>query len=105
MQKNKKGIARPIKERLNNEEKLHPQAVLSNFCDNYHLHEVKQILWDWLVTAMGKPHSTYDEGKERSNLLFFYENIETLVEAVYTINTQQEKTKAASNKQPPGSKK
>lgn len=91
MQKSNKRTAKPIKDRLKEEEKLHPLPVLSDFCDSYHLHEVKQILWDWLVTALGKSHSIYDEGKERSNLFFFYEKVETLMEAVYMIHEQQEK--------------
>ena len=100
MQKSNKRIARPAKERLKKEEKLHPLPVLADFCDSYHLHEVKQILWDWLVTALGKSHSIYDEGKERSNLFFFYEKVDAVMEAIYQLNTQQEKVKASRSKPP-----
>ena len=98
MQKSNKPVTQPAKERLNKEEKQNPLPVLHDFCDSYHLHEVKQILWNWLVTALGKSHSIYDEGKERSNLFFFYEKIETLIEAVYILDQKQEKEKEKSSK-------
>jgi hypothetical protein len=100
MQKSNKPVTRPYKDRLNKEEKQNPLPVLQDFCDSYHLHEVKQILWDWLVTALGKSHSIYDEGKERSNLFFFYEKVETLIEAVYILHEKQGKDKDKQVKRP-----
>ena len=99
MQKRNKTIPRPVEadiDRLSKEKKGNPLIVLHDFCDAYHLHEVRKTLWDWLVTALGKPHSIYDEAKERSNLFFFYENMEELIEAVYLLHQQQEAPKPTS---------
>jgi len=93
-------MARPAEaniDRLSEEEKENPLQVLHNFCDAYHLQEVRNILWEWLVTALGKTHSIYDEAKERSNLTFFYENIEELIEAVYLLHQQQPPAKPAAS--------
>lgn len=78
-----------------------PQLILREFCKDYHLHEVKEMLWEWLTTALSKQHTIYDVGKERSNLIFFYEKISVLVEAVYQLQpakktTRNQKTKNAS---------
>jgi hypothetical protein len=99
MQKRSKTIARPVEadiERLSKEKRENPAQVLHEFCDSYHLHEVRKTLWDWLVTALGKTHSIYDDAKERSNLFFFYENVEELMEAVYLLHQQQETPKPAA---------
>lgn len=97
MQKSNKRIAHSTKDRLDTEEKSTPQEVLSDFCDTYRLHEANEIMWDWIATALSKSPSIYDTGRERSNLLFFYEKMKVLLEAVYTIDTQQ--AKAAPVKQ------
>jgi hypothetical protein len=92
MRKRNKTIERPAEadiDRLSKEKKDNPLLVLQEFCDSYHLHEVRKALWDWLVTALGKNNSIYDEAKERSNLFFFYENMEELIEAVYLLHQQQ----------------
>lgn len=99
MQKSNKRIAQSDKDRLAKEEKPTPQQVLSDFCDTYKLHEANEILWDWVTTALSKSPSIYDTGRERSNLLFFYEKMKALIEAVYMIDTQQQE-KASHTKQP-----
>ena len=60
--------------------------VIFQLFGNYHLKEVKAYLWNWLQVALAKENSTYDTGKERSNLLFFYENLVELFEAFWLIN-------------------
>ncbi|MDF2193679.1 hypothetical protein [Paraflavitalea sp. CAU 1676] len=78
----------------------HPMVVFAKFCDNYQLQEAKDILWEWLVTALGKSPSLYDEGSERSHLFFFYENMEALIEAVHTIQAKQDQRLHSSPKPP-----
>lgn len=78
-----------------------PLAVIAEFCDNYHLSEAQDILWEWLVTALGKSPSLYDTGKERSNLFFFYENIEEILQAVYALNSQRVSNKTPAPKPAP----
>lgn len=82
------------------ESAVNPPAVFAKFCDNYQLKEAKEILWEWLVTALGKSPSLYDQGLERSNLFFFYENVEVLLEAVYAMHAKQDKTLPPAAKPP-----
>ncbi len=73
-----------------------PMLVIHEFCNGYHLHEAKQMLWDWLVTAISKNHSLYDEAKERSSLVFFFEQLNALLDATYALHQQaspKQKTK------------
>ncbi len=78
-----------------------PLGVMAEFCENYHLPEAQDMLWEWLVTAVSKSPSLYDHGKERSNLFFFYENIEELLEAVYVLNSQRTPSKTPPPKAAP----
>jgi hypothetical protein len=101
MQKNNRRITQPGKDTINKEEKPAPLQVLADFCDTYKLDEANEILWECITTAISKSPSVYDTGRERSNLLFFYEKIKVLIETVYTINAQQEQpnpTKQAGTK-------
>ena len=101
MQKSNKRTVQPDKDRLNKDEEPIPLEVVSDFCDTYHLDEAKDVLWEWVTNALSKSPSIYDTGRERSNLLFFYEKMKALLKAVYTIDEQQkEKEKPGRNKQP-----
>lgn len=90
MQKNNRRITQPGKDTLSKEEKPAQLQVLADFCDTYKLDEAEDALWELVATAISKSPSIYDTGRERSNLLFFYEKIKALIETVYTINAQQE---------------
>lgn len=81
-----------------------PHLILREFCKDYHLHEVKEMLWEWLTTALSKQHTIYDTGRERSNLIFFYEKIIALVEAVYRLQPAQKTTGKPKAKNAPGNK-
>ena len=72
--------------RLSQEEQENPAEVLNEFFESYHLKEIKEYLWDWLVAALSSNNGTYQTGEARSNLLFFYENIETLAEATFLLH-------------------
>lgn len=68
--------------------KTDPWKAIADFCRSYHHHEVQSMLWDWLVTAVSRNNSIYDDGKERSSLFLLYENITLLVAAAYTFHEQ-----------------
>jgi hypothetical protein len=67
--------------RLNQKETNKPVLVLDEFFQCYHLNEVRQLLWQWLVAVLSSPGSVADNPHERNNHLYFYEKIESLVEA------------------------
>jgi hypothetical protein len=80
--------------RLSKEEQQQPIDVIACFFDCYHLKDFREMLWDWLLAALGTDSGIYDKGRERSNLIFFYQKMETLVEAAYLLQaTEQKKEK------------
>lgn len=77
--------------RLNEEEKGNPFLVLEDYFQCYHLHEVRQILWNWMVEVMSSQHGISCDPHERSNHIYFYEKMEALVEAAYVMHKQNQK--------------
>jgi hypothetical protein len=69
--------------RLTSEQTQKPETVLDDFFQCYHLHEVREILWQWLTEAVSSPNSHSGDHHERNNYMFFYEKMETLVEAAW----------------------
>lgn len=69
--------------RLNPEEITDPNLVVVDFFMNYHLKDVREAMWEWLSAGLTSSNEYFNTGRERSNLLFLYENIEKLIEAVY----------------------
>ena len=84
--------------RLSEEEQKAPQDVLKVFFDCYHLKDLHEVLWDWLLAALSTDSGIYDRGRERSNLIFLYQKLETLVEAAYLLNFKQPEKKAKRKK-------
>src|SRR5690349_18422006 len=69
--------------RLTEEEKRNPAKVLEDYFQCYHLHEVRQILWNWTLEVLSSAHGISCDPHERNNHLYFYEKMETLVEAAF----------------------
>lgn len=69
--------------RLDDTQQKDPTAVIRCFFECYHLKDLRELLWEWLLTALSSDNGTYSRGKDRSNLIFLYENIEKLAEAAY----------------------
>jgi hypothetical protein len=78
---------------LSKEEQQDPIAVLHVFFDCYHLKDMHEVLWDWLEAALSTDSGFYDRGRERSNLIFLYKKLETLVEAAYILHLRQAEKK------------
>ncbi len=82
-----KGELEPRK--LNKEEIEDPYQVIHGFFDYGHLPQIREHLWEWLKLAVsGNYHR--ESCTEKSNLLYFYEKIEQLVEAVHIIHQKNE---------------
>ena len=77
--------------RLTEEERQDPYIVLDDFFSNFHLQDVREMLWDWFVAAMSAESSAYNTGYARSNLVFVYEKLELFIEAVQIINKRRKK--------------
>ncbi len=72
--------------RLTPTQTQNPNLVLNDFFECYHLHEVREIMWQWVTEAVSSPHSRSNDPHERNNYLFFYEKMESLVEAAWIMN-------------------
>jgi hypothetical protein len=79
--KHPKWMHQPL--RLNRKERKKPVIVINDFFEHYHLNEVRQVLWNWTTELISSENNISYSAVERSNVLFFYEKIEALVEAVY----------------------
>jgi hypothetical protein len=77
--------------RLNEEEKQNPYLVLDDFYSFFHLQDIREILWEWLVAAMSTDCGKYSTGYDRSNLIFVYEKLELLLEATSSIHKRRRK--------------
>lgn len=72
--------------RLNEEERQNPRIIIEQFFESYHLQEVREILWNWVVEIVSSSRSIAQEGIQRNDHIYFYEKIESLVEAAFLIN-------------------
>jgi len=79
--------------RLNDEERQHPDGVLEEFFSCFHLQDMREILWDWLVAALSSESGMYGTGFARSNLIFVYEKLELLIEAAHLIHKRRKNRK------------
>jgi hypothetical protein len=84
--------------RLTEEERRNPYIVLDDFFSCFHLQDMREMLWDWLVAAMSAESSAYITGYARSNLVFVYEKLELFIEAVQVINKRRKKRQKRNNR-------
>ena len=74
--------------RLTEAQKDNLISVFEHFFECYHLNEVRQILWEWLVEIISSNNSISNDGSERNNHIYFYEKIEQLVEACFILQKE-----------------
>jgi len=71
--------------RLTEEEMKNPWLVFLDFFECFHLNDVRELLWKWLIEVVSSPNSISSEPLERSNHFYLYERLEALIEACYVI--------------------
>lgn len=76
--------------RLSEEEFKNPRLTIENFFECYHLQEVRQMLWSWMVEIVSSSRSISQEGQQRNDHIYFYEKMEALVEAAFLINQRSD---------------
>lgn len=76
--------------RLSEEELKKPRLIIENFFECYNLQEVRQMLWNWMVEIVSSSRSISQEGQQRNDHIYFYEKMESLVEAAFLINQRTE---------------
>ena len=76
--------------KLTDEEIENPYVVIHDLFSYAHLPQIREHLWELLkITVSGNYHKKTRIG--RGNVLFFYEKLETLIEAVHIIHQRTKK--------------
>jgi hypothetical protein len=71
--------------KLSKEEIENPDEVIHEFFTFAHLPDIRQALWEWLkLTVSGNFHR--QSCADKSNLIYLYEQVEKLMEAVHIIH-------------------
>ena len=76
--------------KLSTDEVKDPERVIHQFFDYAHLPEVRAHLWDWLKSTVTGDFNSLSL-QERGNLLYFFEQLEKLVEDAHIIHEQGKK--------------
>ena len=82
--------------RLTNEEQKATKQIIADFFGAYHLHEIRNHLGALTEIALTKDNSYYDTARERDHVLWFYYQVERVIEAVWIQDkkSKTQKTKA-----------
>lgn len=78
---------------LNKEEADLPLQVIDAFFDYGNLPQIRDMLWLLLETTVTGSFSNHLTGRERRNLLYFYQQLEKLVEAVHVLHKNKDSIK------------
>lgn len=70
--------------RLTQEQQSDPKEVIDEFFTNYHLADVRELLWNWLTAGLTNDNH-FRDGRSRSNLIFLYEQMEAFTEATFLL--------------------
>jgi hypothetical protein len=66
-----------------------PYLVIQQFFEYASLSNCREYLWEWLkVTVSGTFNTGLMEKDQRFDMIYFYENIEKLIEAAHLIQLQ-----------------
>jgi hypothetical protein len=71
---------------LNQAERENPQQVIHDFFSYCHLPEIRKKLWELLKTTVTGDYCRALTRRERSSMLYFYEQLEKLVEAAHVLH-------------------
>lgn len=74
---------RPLK--LSPEQMEKPISVLRNFFQDAHLPEIRETLWKLVESVLSMKNAGFDEAEERSHLLWFYRELEIMIEAAFLL--------------------
>jgi hypothetical protein len=62
-------------------------SIINDFFQYAHLPQAKEKLWDWLQTTVTGSFCKELNCRERCNLVFFYQQVEKLIEAALVITS------------------
>jgi hypothetical protein len=73
---------------LNEEQLAHPEQVIHQFCELLSLEDVRHGLWLWLTETIAAPDTHYEDRENRAELLFLYNQLLYVMDAVYLLDQQ-----------------
>lgn len=76
--------------KLSADEIENPQTVIHQFFDYANLPQVRAHLWEWLKSTVTGDYITLSR-QEKGNLIYFFEQLEKLVEAAHIIHERSKK--------------
>jgi len=77
--------------KLSKEEMENPMLALHDFYSYSHLPAVRESLWELLRTTVAGNYCSSLDRRERCDLLYFYEQLEKLIEATHVLVVQNPK--------------
>jgi uncharacterized protein len=72
--------------RLTQDETQSPEQIFHNFYGAYHLHELREKLWQLVETGLTSDNPYFEEPGQRDHLMWFYNQLEQLLEAGFLIS-------------------
>jgi hypothetical protein len=75
--------------KLSREEMENPMLVIHDFFSYGHLPEIRYQLWDLLKTAVTGNYCKLLTRRERSDMVYFYERLEKVIEAIHLLSQMQ----------------
>lgn len=75
--------------RLSAAQQAAPLETLREFFDACPLSDVRDTLWNVVELSLARPHSVYDEATHRQTLLWFYRQLEMVLEAGWLLCREQ----------------
>jgi len=73
---------------LDAEDIKEPLRVFRRFFNDYHLHEIRDILWTMVETCITTDNTDFCDPGDRADLLTRYRHLEELLEAGWLLTTK-----------------
>jgi len=75
-----------------------PKEVVKNFFEAYTLSEIRQHLWNMVEVSIATDYYLFQESSDRDSIVWFYSQIEELIEAAYMMDQKKTKKKPKKKK-------
>lgn len=82
--------------KLSQEEREDPMQAIRNFFNYANLPDIRQQLWEMLKTTVTGNYCRSLSRRERSDMLYFFEQLEKLVEAAHAMVRKEQLTSEKS---------
>ena len=70
---------------LTQEEQQNPYQVLTRFCEDYRLHELRDYQWSQLEVCLTTENTSFHEPDQRADLIYRHQRIEKVLEAIFLL--------------------